>query len=78
MPLFCEILDEHFLGQSVMGREEYQATARESRTVAIAITNVALLEHCTMSSSSWMIFFIRETAEPVNRRYPLRWVYSAY
>lgn len=32
-----------------------------ARTVATAMVNVALLEHCAMSSSSWMIFFIRDT-----------------
>lgn len=31
------------------------------RTVAMAITKVALLEHCAMSSSSCMIFLTRET-----------------
>jgi hypothetical protein len=37
------------------------------RTVATAMVNVALLEHCTMSSSSWTIFFIRDTGR-VNGR----------
>lgn len=30
-------------------------------TVAIAIRNVALCEHCAISSSNWMIFFILAT-----------------
>lgn len=29
----------------------------------MAITKVALLEHCTISSSKWTIFLIRETGE---------------
>jgi hypothetical protein len=38
-----------------------------ARTVATAMVNVALLEHCTMSSSSWTIFFTRDTGR-VNGR----------
>lgn len=34
---------------------------RKSPTVATETVNVALVEHCTISSSSWMIFFIRDT-----------------
>lgn len=33
------------------------------RTVAMAMTKVALLEHCTISSSSWIIFLIRDTGK---------------
>jgi hypothetical protein len=36
------------------------------RTVAMAITKVALLEHCTISSSSWMIFLTRETGSSLD------------
>ena len=56
--LLRKILDKHFLGIQLDVADRQR---QRSPTVAIAITKVALLEHCTMSSSSWMIFLIRET-----------------
>jgi hypothetical protein len=38
-----------------------EARGISHRTVAIATTKVALFEHWTISSSSWIIFLIRET-----------------
>lgn len=75
MPLLCEILNKHFL--------QVLASARDIRkrgpTVATAMTNVALLEHCTISSSSWMIFFIRDTVDvsmDSNNSIPWSWCHT--
>lgn len=51
---------------SVDAQKYEQSKRNRGRTVAIAMTKVALLEHCTISSSSWMIFLIRETGSRVN------------
>lgn len=59
MTLFCKILNKHFL----QGLASVRDIRNRRSTVATAMTNVALLEHCTISSSSWMIFFIRDTVE---------------
>lgn len=41
--------------------------------MATAMANVALFEHCTISSSSWIIFFIRDT-KSVNNSHVVGWV----
>ena len=43
--------------------------------MATEITKVALLEHCTISSSSWMIFFIRATGDASVDSNLRRWCY---
>lgn len=40
--------------------------------MATAMANVALFEHCTISSSSWIIFFIRDT-KSVNNSHVVAW-----
>lgn len=51
VPLFGKVLNEHLLDMGLVGARG-MTMERVWRTVAIAITKVALFEHCTMSSSS--------------------------